>query len=232
MTYANFKLDIAAFMNRTSTALTIGGRDMILAASNMALAEAQRRHNFKQNRTIGFVSTSLSGANLSDLKTTPGGATAIVPKVVEAAWFYTTVSSSYYRTDRIPFMTTGDQKLYFPAGTVSSMLTPSSPPRYVPQNLAAWIQGGKIYITGTTTAQAIMVDVIKWLDDFDGTNTNFLLTYGYDWLVLKTLDYLNFLIKDDQRYAVSQRRLDDAWTALIAWDEDYAERAFDINSDD
>lgn len=231
-TYANFKLDVAAFMNRTATQLTIGGRDMILAASNMAKAEAQRRHNFKILRTRGFLSTSLNGTALTDMKTTPGGATAIVPKVVEAAWLYTTQGSSYYRTSRIPFMTTGDQKLYFPAGAVSDMISPASPPNYVPQNLAVWISGEKIYITGSTTNQAIMLDVIKWLDDYDGSNSDFLLTYGSDWLTFKTCDYLNFLIKDDGRYGVSQRRLDQAWDTLMAWDEDYAERAFDINNDD
>jgi hypothetical protein len=231
-TYANFKLDIAAFMNRSATALTIGGRDMILAASNMAKAEAQRRHDFKYNRARAFISTSLAGAALSDAKTTPGGATAITIKLVEGAWLYTTVSSSYYRTERIPFITSGDQRLYYPTGDVGTMIAPNSPPQYVPQSLACWIQGPSIYLTGTTTAQAIMLDVIKWMDDYDGSNSDFLLTQGYDWLVLKTLDYLNFLLKDDQRYPISVRRLETAWDSLISWDENHAEKAFDINNDD
>jgi hypothetical protein len=49
-------------------------------------------------------------------------------------------------------------------------------------------------------------------------HSNFLFDYGFDWLMYRSIVELNFFIKEDERFQVSAKMLDDAWRSLCAWD--------------
>jgi hypothetical protein len=49
-------------------------------------------------------------------------------------------------------------------------------------------------------------------------HSNFLFDYGYDWLMYRSIVELNFFIKEDERFQVSSKMLDDSWRSLCAWD--------------
>jgi hypothetical protein len=49
-------------------------------------------------------------------------------------------------------------------------------------------------------------------------HSNFLFDYGFDWLMYRSIVELNFFIKEDERFSVSAKMLDEAWRSLTAWD--------------
>ncbi len=60
---------------------------------------------------------------------------------------------------------------------------------------------------------------VKWLPRVvKDTDTNFLFDYGFDFLMYRSIYELNFFIKEDERFQVSTRMLQDAWASLTAWD--------------
>lgn len=216
-------------MNRTDLASS-SGQDMILRAANMAKTYAQRKHNFKMARGRAFMSTSVDGADVSTAKDAPAGA-AVVIKKIESAWFYQTSGALYRKSSRIPFMTLGDGKNYFDVNN-SDWAPPAGQINSVPTENRIFMQGTKVYLLAYATSQPIMLDAILYLADYTGSNSDFFLTFHSDWLVAKTLDILNIYVKDDQRVMISNSRLEDAWTSVISFDEDFAEGQFDVDGGD
>lgn len=237
MTYANFAAEVAAYLNRSTASLTVNGVDLVLSAANKAKAEAQRRRNFKMARTNAFVVASMDGTLLSTARTTPvsTGGVLVGVKVVEFVWLYATIGASYRRARRVPMITPGDLALYYPQGTERDW---QSPPPTVPYwdvaEMRAYIRGQTIYLTGAAPSGTayLYLDVIQYLPDYTGSNTDFFLDYHSDWLLAKTLDYLNIYIKDDQRVMISQSRLEAAWTSVCSFDDSYAEDSADIGNND
>lgn len=226
MTWNEFQTTVAGFANRTN--LT-GTPNMILSCANMAKAYAQRKHNFKMARGRAFLSPSIDGVDVSTATATPGGS-AVTVKKLESAWLYTISGSNYRKSTRVPFMTLGDGKNFY--DVQSSDWAPPASQVATPSEQRVFMQGTKVFLLSSESSQAMMFDAILLLADYTGSNTDFFLTYHSDWLVAKTLDLLNIYLKDDQRVMISQARLDDAWTSVISFDEDFAEGQFDIDSGD
>lgn len=229
MTYAEFATTVTAFMNRTDL---VGTPNLVMVCANMAKSYAQRKHNFKMARGRAFISSSIDGAELSTATATPGGS-AVVIKKVEAAWLCATSGSNYRKGSRIPFITLGDSKLYYDV-TSTDWAPPAGDLTWLPSENRVFIQGTKIFLLSQTTAQPMLLDCILQVPDYSGATptVDFFLTYHSDWLIAKTLDLLNIYIKDDQRVMISSSRLDDAWTSVISFDEDFAEGQTDIDSGD
>lgn len=235
MTWSDFNKSVLAYINRTATGLTFQSYDLILDAVNMAQMEAQRKRNFKYLRDVGFIQASLTGIDMSTaMFTTPGGPTQIKPKKIESVWLYAGVGASYLKARRVPAMTVGDSKLYYPVGDQRDWLNNPNVPNWQVTDLKWYMKGSKVYIIGgaPTGTSYLYCDIIKYLDDLTGSNTNFLLDYGHDWLKFKTLLYLNAYLKEDQRVLIGTNLLDAAWTSLCSWDDDVAEGAFDIDEND
>jgi hypothetical protein len=222
MTITDFRVTAAAFMNRTTTDLTIGGVDLVLASMNMAKAYAQRVHDFKQARGVAFISTTDIGAELTTgAMTTYSGATVQPIKRVEGAWLYTLSGTTPRRANPIEKLDFGEINDFFsPASTTDAVTTvPQSP-----ISLRWYIQGTKLYLMGSSTAVSVWLDVFKLLPDYvaGDTVTDFFHVIGVDWLLLKTCDYLNIHMKEDQRVLISKSRLDEAWNTLLTHDESYS----------
>jgi hypothetical protein len=62
-------------------------------------------------------------------------------------------------------------------------------------------------------------EAVKWLPRLtNDLDTNFLFTYGFDFLMYRSIVELNFFIKEDERFQVSAKLLEDAWGSLMQWD--------------
>jgi len=83
--------------------------------------------------------------------------------------------------------------------------------------------GMEVYLSPATvengTEQTLYFYAVKWLPRLTrDEHTNFLFDYGFDFLMYRSIYELNFFIKEDERFQVSTRMLDDAWKSLTAWD--------------
>lgn len=50
------------------------------------------------------------------------------------------------------------------------------------------------------------------------TDTNFLLNFGFDFIIQRAMFLMNYYLKDDQRLAFSAEVMEQEWRALKAWD--------------
>jgi hypothetical protein len=68
-------------------------------------------------------------------------------------------------------------------------------------------------------AHTLYFYALKWLPRLEkDTDTNFLFDYGFDFLMYRSIYELNFFIKEDERFQVSTKMLNDSWASLTAWD--------------
>ena len=83
----------------------------------------------------------------------------------------------------------------------------------------------KMYEGGTLTVGA---EVLAWLPDYvDGSEEDFLLDFCFDWLMYRTIQELNFFLKEDERVQLSAKLVQDSWDALVTWNNELQASAVD-----
>ena len=233
MTWPQFYATVAAFCNRTNTDLIVNNVDLVMTCANMAKTEAQRRHNFKMARTVGFITPNPTAPGpYSGVNSAPDGSGVLLNvKKLEAAWTWGTDNNGYpARQNYIPVISRGDLKNLYQSINSFQISTNNAMPNTMPYTTFAYMQGTNVYVSGSTIPSQVWLDVIALLADYNGLNTDFFLSFHYDWLIMKTLDYLNLFMKEDQRVAVSQTKMEAAWNSVTAFDDDFQDGADDNDS--
>jgi hypothetical protein len=209
MTFVNFKSLVAAYLNRKVTDFTVNGVDVIGDAVNDAKRVAQREHDFVKNRAIGFVTLSKSGTEISTFKATPGGSALSVKKLL-SVWLYDTTGGVYTRTAMMEPLASSELGYMLPGSVVSEAFTSfSTSARYFYQ------VGTKLYCTGVDTLDVMCEVVIKQPDYALDADEDFFLTDYKDWMLLKTVEQLNFFLKEDQRVQISQGAMAARWDSVM-----------------
>lgn len=227
MTFAEIKVAVAAYMQRDASTFVVGGTDLLTLAINGARKWAERERNFEQNRVqcqlaISLTDgTAMSGMVLLD-GTTPVSIKSLIKgflPILDAtnAWFPIDVISREKHLERVA-------RHY---ETVTNITNVSK--RY-PEMVAFFSVvrlADTLYLTpndatvfNNADPVTVRFDAYKWLPDYTGTGTetDFLLTHAYDFMLLESVHKLNFYLKDDQRVPVSQAVLESQWHSVIAWD--------------
>lgn len=233
-TIANFKTQVANYMNRTSASLTsVNSQDMLLAAMNNARRVAQRDYAFELLRKDCFLTTSIAGANwMTGCKTTPGGATAQLMRRIDTVWQYSTQGSDYIRTQRIDLGNVNDYKRELPVnmGSVGQLITnPTST-----QRPFAYLEGQSLKITtyASTAATPFLLNGISFLDDLTGSeDPDIFLTYFTDWFLWGTIIQLNLYLKDTERFPVDVPTVDRLWKSVKEFDGQMANAGDGANLD-
>lgn len=80
-------------------------------------------------------------------------------------------------------------------------------------------QGQKVYFTPTELKEYdLHFYAVKWLPRLvQNEDTNFLLHYGFDYLMYRSILELNFFIKEDERFQVSMAMLGESYQSLLGW---------------
>jgi hypothetical protein len=93
-------------------------------------------------------------------------------------------------------------------------------------------QADKIFVYPASTtlfasgSATLALDVVKWLSEYTtNTDTDFLMTYCFDWLMYRTIYELNFYLKEDERVQLSDKLIQDSWDAMIRWNNELIESA-------
>lgn len=233
MTIANFKIKVAAYVNRDPASFVVSGFDVLLDAINDAHRECQQRVNFARNFTTGFIATNAFGVALSGAKTTPGGATAVSFRVVTSAWEYVTSSVQYMKYKQIDFINEGDMKNFLPFADEyplgwPSVVAPTTAQQATMKRRAYYRPGdGKIYLTGVSDLTSIWIEGYQMMPDYDAVTvtTDFILDNYHGWLLWATLQKLNGYLKEDQRVVISQSLLAQAWDVVMNDDSNIRENA-------
>lgn len=75
-----------------------------------------------------------------------------------------------------------------------------------------------LYPQPSTLPYTIPLRVVKYLSPLvNPDDTNYLLEYGYDYITYKSVKNLNFFLKEDQRFAISDSMLNESFQSLDQW---------------
>jgi hypothetical protein len=221
MTFANFKIFVAAYLNRDPASLIIGGVDILKEAINDAKRAGQREFDFPQLNKRAFIQGWYYGTPITNAVDNPDSLTptTVVVNHIYAAWRYASLLRSdgitdYIRTQKYEFMSEKSMRDIIPARN-DALKEPNILPITYKQR--AYVRGTDFFLTGVTDKVWVWIDVIAMLPDYSAdADTDFFLTDYRDWMLIKTLECLNFYLKDDDRVQISNAQMNLKWNSVLA----------------
>ena len=217
MNVANFKKLVAGYVNRDAASFVVNGVDLLLEAINQAKLAAQREHDFFVMRSYGFIQTSQAGADFTtSVYPTPTITTALNVKRIRRVFTYATSGSVYIKNARYRLLSEEDWDQQLPVIDTTNLNI------YSDTRLMVYLSGTNLYITNTSTLSWVYLTIFKILPDYvDADVGDFFTINGRDWLLLKSIQMLNFYLKEDQRVGISNSALQDRWNSLLTLDNSY-----------
>jgi len=212
MQFDTFKNYVAGYMNRVATDFVVNGVDILADAINDARRAAQRDIDFVACQCQGFMTIANGGTSLSTMKTTPGGATSIAVKKVKAVWTYANNGGVYQRTGQL-LPVANHTELVTELVTMEGVGSASTKGYF-------YQQGETLFMVSQGPVD-VLCDVVKWMPDGSGTSEDFLLTDYKDYILLKTVEQLNFFVKEDQRVQISQGAMRDRLDSVLRRENNY-----------
>lgn len=201
------------------------GQDLILVAMNNARRSVERLHDFNYSRVTGTLSVASSGGDLTAIQV--NSASVVLKRIY-------TVSLPVSAGDYIPveFMTEKDfsDRLQRQVGRTPYDSSLTAADYGISSTAVVAYQRGQVLflyppsqITFPITAR---IDIVEFLPDYtaDG-NTDFLLTYGTDYIQWATIYELNKMVKAFVPRAETEIQSEEiagnmqsAYQSLLAWD--------------
>ena len=230
-TAKQLEIAVAGFMQREPAFFvrTVGGQsfDLLLQAINNARLFAERMIDFEYSKVSVDIPgvDILNGGNLGNAvlhgTTTPVFVkkirTPFLPSAINGgSQFPVDLRSKRKWNDRIKARFEGAR----PVDTTNFAFITDAPFVLVQD-------GNTIFVAPPdTTAFAtnpftVFADAIQWLPPYiTGTETDFLLQYAFDWLQYRSIQELNYYLKEDERVTLSERQVSTAWDAIIKWNNE------------
>ena len=225
-TFAHLRKAVAAYMNRDESAFVSNGFDVLTQACNDAHQWVQRKHIFDRASVfITVPSVSLTdGAQLSTA-VLRGTSTAVIVRALKAAWLPSSGGGELpiRIVSREEWVARRQRRNDF---VVDVRDEPSTLQEGGTLPLEVVLYGEMIHLTtadpsvyGQASTVDLHFDAIRWYEDYENADdTDFCLTYFFDFMVMRSIYYLNFYLKEDQRVPISAAAMNDTWESVIAWD--------------
>lgn len=225
-TVLELKTAVAGFMQRELDVFVRNGPpevDLLLRACNNARLYAERRLDFELSKVQVDFAMTLGGQTAISAATLYGTATAVSIKKIVRPYLHMTAGGEY----PVELWSKSKwaarlQRRYEKAG-----VTPLDTSQEIDiTDLAPLVvvqDGPNIFVAPADTATlqstfTVSADAIKWLDAYaDNDDTDFLLTYAFDWMMYRCIFELNFFLKEDERVQLSNVLMKEAWDALVTW---------------
>jgi len=228
-------------MQRSETSFTYGTVNLLTQAANMARKWAERERNFEMCKTTAQItSVSLTSGALLSSMVARGTTTPLAVKSINKAFLSLSGGIGEFPISMISRETHVERlaRHFDQVRNVSD--TSKMCNRTNLMNYFTLVRHGDyIYITPADPVALggdnviVYFDVVKWLPDYvaDG-DTDFLLTYCEDFMLFKTVQMLNFMIKEDQRVPISDKMLAESYKSVVSWDSTMiANTVDDVNLD-
>jgi hypothetical protein len=234
-TSGELRQEVAAFMHREPKDFVVGKTDTLLRAMNNARLFAERTVDFEYARVdVEVPNVSLTaGADLSTA-VLAGTVTSIPVKKIKKAFLGYTNANGTFPIEHIT-KDAWNARLQ----RQQRMTLPNESPQTLSTGPLTLVQSGtKIFISPATETLGqtftVYLDAIRWLPPYttNGLESDFILNTSFDWLMYRTIQELNFFLKEDDRVVLSAALVSAAWESLIGWNTNYIEQsAADANLD-
>lgn len=212
-------------MNRAEASFVIGTVDLLKDSVNQARRWPERQHDFEFNRmAVRLPNVNYqSGGSLSGAVDDADGVTSVSVKKIERG-FVTFDGTSTRVPIRLSSRSSHVQRLRREYDHLTSV-NPNQNPSPDRSYLELVQQGTKVYVTPASTSAlggttfTLYMDVVRWRPDYtaDG-DTDFFLAEGEMHTIYRSVYILNSFLKEDQRVALSDRMMLDAWKNFLDWD--------------
>jgi hypothetical protein len=200
---------------------TRNSTDLILVATNNALRTAQKRHDFNYLLHTAQVTVDPSlGVDWTSITNPEGTGTTL--RRLECVFLVQATGVLPIR-----WMTRAhlaNEVLRSNDRSVAREWYPTDAVEYVTDQYAL-VEGNKIYIhPKPDTATTVELTGYKWLADMaSASDTNFIIEFGFDWLMWQTLVELNyftkqFVARQEGNLPPPTQMAERAWLDLVDWD--------------
>jgi hypothetical protein len=233
-TLGNLKSAIAAYGTRKVTDFVqdvgLGSTDSLLRAINNSKNYAQRAIEFflaGSYLQVDNVSQTTGGSLTSAYVVGDGTKTAVGIRSIKHVYLQFPNSQGVFPIRMTSRNAYAERQKRRYAG-VQSQLQAQQLTNYgnlQSQDFSFIQQGQTFYIAspcddafGGSGTFSVNLDVIKWLPDFSAdADTSFLFDYCFDWLMFRSMWELNYFLKEDERFPVTSKMLDEYWNNIIQW---------------
>ena len=226
MTLGTFRDMLAGYMGREPSVFIVNNVNLLERATNQARKWAERQHRFECAREPVVVrSVSLADGGLLSGAVRVTDNVSISVRTIERAYLPFTDNSGQFeirvvtrdadmreKSRAFEHAQTTDQTVL---GTGSS----SGTFRLVRNN-------ERIYLspfdqTTVQTTRDVYMDVVKWMPDYIGNEDNdWFLEHCEDFMLMRAVYQLNFMLKEDQRVAISEKTMAEVWETVLKVDND------------
>ena len=197
---------------------------MILVAANNAMRSGQKRHDF--NFLAGSVQVSVDPDTGADWTSLTSVATNL--RRIEGAFLVQTAGMAPIRwTTR---QNLANEVIRSNDRSVSREWYPTDATEYVTETIAL-VEGNKVYLhPKPEAATTVELTGYTWLTDLAVVgDTNFMLEYGFDWVMWQTLVELNyytkqFVARQEGNLPPPTQMAERAWLDLVQWDDTLFEK--------
>lgn len=206
--FYNIKQVVLGCVSRLSSSFNTGTQNFVDIAVNNAIIYAQRKADFEWNKGDISIECDPTG-NIMSAKD-EDGCVVKIKKIIKA---YGLTQPPMGASPSIPYLSKVSQIADDTLTQKSACWAPDSP--RVIHN------GQKVFHvpTPTETPYNLYFYAVKWLPRLvKDSDTNFLLEYGFDFIMYRSILELNFFIKEEERFQVSQAMVQEAWNTLVGWD--------------
>lgn len=201
---------ILGCVTRAKGSFQAGSQNFADLAINNAIIYAQRNWDFQFQRGAVTISCNPRGSML-DAKDA-GGCSVQLKRIIKA---FGAVEPTGHNDKSLPYLSRGSQVADDTSAGQNGCLDTRTKVVH---------DGADVYLSPDFTRPegepyTLYFYAVKWLPRLTRDHeTNFLFTYGFDFLMYRSIVELNFFIKEDERFQVSTRMLQDSWNSLVAWD--------------
>jgi hypothetical protein len=238
-TITTLKKAIAAFTRRSEASFVVDSNDNLLQAINNAKDFAQREVDFEFSLVTAYkdVPDVTLATSWTSMKLDPAGTDFTVKKIKKARIGIVNgtgtapirlMSRAAYLEEqqRLYGIVTSNDARY--GGTDTSERLSQIPISCVQIGENFFIYPADVDALGALTNLRIYFDAIKWIPDFTtGSDTSFLLDYGFDFMLFRSIFELNFLLKEEQRFNVSMTILNSSWDNFRLWNSTFIQNQVD-----
>lgn len=218
---------LAGYMGREPSTFAVYGVNLLARAINQARKSAERQHRFECARE----SVVVRGVSLTD-----GGLLSSAVSVQEPG---RRVSVRTIERAFLPFSDNSGQFLIEVVSRDADMReigrhfknVQTTDPRYILPGANAGTfrlvrNNDRIYLspfdqTSASASRDVYMDVVKWMPDYTKEeDSDFFLDHCEDYMLMRAVYQLNFMLKEDQRVTISAAAMKDAWETVLRVDND------------
>lgn len=206
-TFGHIKEVILGHLTRNGMSMqTEGGVDMVAASIHSAQTYIQRKRDFQWAKTDIYIQCDPTGDLILNAVEVDTKQPVKIKRINVA---YGTKEPSLEGGPKVDYISKNSQvyrQTYNQSGSTCERVIHSAT---------------KVFASPRPEgAYKLWFEAVKWIPPLvNESDTNFLLEYGFDFMLYRSLKELNFYLKEDQRFQINNNLLTEAEMGLLQWDD-------------